>query len=146
MTKEITEKKVTLRREGEGVYVAETGDGRQLRFGHNTDGLNPVELLLAAMLGCSTIDVDMMTSRRTEPDHFEVTATGNKVNVNGAGIMEDIELSFDLRFPEGEAGDKARARVSVALKTAHEKTCTVSRTVQHATDVTFTDVNNYDNS
>lgn len=146
MTEEkIVPKTVTLTREAEGVYTVTNEAGAQITFGHNSEGFGAVELLLAAILGCSSTDADMMTSRRVEPTHFEVTANADKVSGGEDGaIMRDIRLSFDLKFPEGEDGDKARARVGTALKTAHEKTCTVSRTVEHGATVTLTDVNNYD--
>jgi uncharacterized OsmC-like protein len=127
---EISEKSVTLVREAEGVYVATNAQGDSLRFGYNVDGaLSSIELLLTAIAGCSSTDVDMMTSRRSEPTTFEVTSQAQKVTEDGASILRNIQVTFDLEFPEGEDGDKARARVSSALKSAHEKTCTVSRTV-----------------
>jgi len=46
-------------------------------------------------------------------------------------------VSFHVEFPEGEDGDKARARIEPALRSAHEKTCTVSRTVEAGTPVTL---------
>ncbi len=142
---EIAQRTVSLTRETEGVYIATNAAGAELRFGHNSGGFGSVELLLAAILGCSSTDADMMTSRRAEPDHFEVVATADKVSGGEDGnILRNIHLSFDLRFPEGEDGDKARARVGAALQTAHEKTCTVSRTVEHGASVTFEDVNHYD--
>lgn len=141
----IAQSTVSLRREAEGVYIATNVDGGELRFGHNSGGFGSVELLLVAILGCSSTDADMMTTRRVEPEHFEVTAVADKVSGGADGaLLRDIRLSFDLRFPEGDDGDKARARVGAALKTAHEKTCTVSRTVEHGAQVTFTDANNYD--
>ena len=142
---EIAKRTVNLRRESEGVYIATNAAGAELKFGHNSGGFGSVELLLAAILGCSSTDADVMTSRRVEPEHFEVTAVADKVSGGADGAMlRDIRLSFDLRFPEGDDGDKARARVGAALKTAHEQTCTVSRTVEHGAQVTFIDANNYD--
>jgi len=141
----VVQRTVTLTREAEGVFVADNGRGAQVRFGHNSDGFGSVELLLAAVLGCSSTDVDMVTSRRVEPDHFEVTAVADKASGGADGaILRDIRLSFDLKFPEGEDGDKARARVGAAIKMAHEKTCTVSRTIENGARVTLTDVNNYE--
>ncbi len=131
-------KSVTLVRESEGVYVATNAQGAQLRFGYNVEGaLSSVELLLAAIAGCSSTDVDMMTSRRSEPTRFVVTSEGDKVKEDGKAIMRNLRLTFDLEFPEGEAGDKARARVDTAIKSAHESTCTVSRTVEAGVPVEY---------
>ncbi|WP_062527079.1 OsmC family protein [Demequina rhizosphaerae] len=130
MTRTATPRTVTLTRESEGVYVATGQDGAQLRFGRGEGLLGPVELMLAAIAGCSSIDVDAMTTRRSEPDRFEVTASADKVTEDGANILEDIRVLFDLAFPDGEAGDAARKRIGAALRASHEKHCTVSRTVE----------------
>ena len=38
-------------------------------------------------------------------------------------------MSFDLTFPEGEAGDRARAALPRALQQTRDRLCTVGRTV-----------------
>ena len=50
--------------------------GASLEFGQGEGLLTPVELLLAAIAGCSAIDVDVATTRRSEPENFEVKASG----------------------------------------------------------------------
>lgn len=131
---------ITLTREAEGVYVARNPQGAELRFGYNVEGFSAVELLLTAIAGCSATDVDMMTSRRAEPEHFEVTVSGQRAAEGEPAYLSDIVAAFDLAFPEGEDGDKARARVDAALRAAHERTCTVSRTVSLGSPVEFTRV------
>jgi uncharacterized OsmC-like protein len=135
---EIAKRSVTLTRESEGVYVARNAAGAELRFGNNVeDGFGSIELLLAAIAGCSGTDLDMMTSRRAEPTVFEATVTADKVSGDGGNILRDIDVAFHVEFPEGDDGDKARARVEPALRSAHDKTCTVSRTVEHGATVTL---------
>ena len=133
---EISQRSITLVREAEGVYVASNGRGGEVRFGHNVEGgFGAVELLLVAIAGCAGTDVDMVTSRRAEPTKFEVTVTADKVGGSSPAILRNIVATFDVQFPEGEDGDKARARVEPALRAAHERTCTVSRTIEHAVPV-----------
>jgi len=128
---------VTLTRESEGVYVARSASGAEIRFGHQSGGFGSVELLLAAIAGCSGTDLDVMTSRRAEPTLFEAEVTAQKVTGDAGNSLRDIVVTFRVEFPEGEDGDKARARIEPALKAAHEKTCTVSRTVEAGTPVTL---------
>ena len=138
MTEEIIAQQVTLTREAEGVYLARNGRGAEYRFGYNVDdALSSVELLMAAIAGCSATDVDMMTSRRAEPTTFEVTVDAEKVGGSTPAFLRNIDVLFDTLFPAGEDGDKARARVGAALKAAEEKTCTVSRTVSEGSPVTL---------
>ena len=54
------------------------------------------------------------------------------------GISTDwiIAVTFALRFPDGEGGDKARAILPDAIRQSHERYCTVSRTVELGTPIT----------
>lgn len=126
---------VQLTRTGSTTYEATNARGVRLPLGA-PDGFSPVELLLAALAGCSAVDVDLMTSRRAEPESFEVTAQGTK-STEGGNHLEDVSVTFRLRFPAGDAGDQARARVDAAVRASHERDCTVSRTVELGTPVAF---------
>jgi uncharacterized OsmC-like protein len=104
--------------------------------GEGTD-FTPVDLLLAAIGGCTAVDVDILTSRRAEPDAFEVLVDAEKVRDNKKGNhLTDIVVTFRVRFPEGEQGDKARALLPDALQKSHDRLCTVSRTVELGTPIT----------
>jgi uncharacterized OsmC-like protein len=42
-----------------------------------------------------------------------------------------------VTFPEGEAGDAARAILPRIVQTSHDRTCTVSRTIEAGTPVSL---------
>jgi len=44
-------------------------------------------------------------------------------------------VTFRIRFPEGEQGDKARALLPDAVKKTHDRLCTVSRMVELGTPI-----------
>jgi uncharacterized OsmC-like protein len=44
---------------------------------------------------------------------------------------------FRVRFPDGAAGDEARAVLPAAVKRSHDRLCTVTRTVERATPVAY---------
>jgi putative redox protein len=44
-------------------------------------------------------------------------------------------MTFRVRFPDGEAGDRARALLPDAAKKSHDRLCTVSRTVELGTPI-----------
>ncbi len=100
------------------------------------DQFTPVELLLAAIAGCTGIDVDILTSRRGEPTRFEVTAEGDKVRDDQGNHMGPIDITFHVDFAEGTEGDAARGVLPDAIRKSHERLCTVSRTVMLPTEVT----------
>lgn len=133
------QRKVTLERLDEGVYLARNARGHELRFGSKaTDAFTPVELLLAAIAGCTAVDVDVVTGRRSPADEFGATIEARYVRDEQGNRLEDIQLHFQVSFPEGEAGDAAREILSRVLKQAHDRTCTVSRTIEIGTPITVT--------
>ncbi|MBT0771869.1 OsmC family protein [Kineosporia sp. J2-2] len=128
---------VSIERLEEGVYLATNKRGDTLRFGSKaTDAFSPVELLLAAIAGCSAVDVDVVTGRRSPAEHFSARVDATAVREGGENTLKDIVLTFDVRFPEGEAGDAARTLLPRAVKASHDHTCTVSRTIEAGTPVT----------
>lgn len=129
-------RKVTITRTAVGRYTAVNGRGGTLEFGTgDVNDFTPVELLLTAIGGCSAVDVDLLTTRRAEPESFEVQVDGEKVRDEGGNRMEGLSVTFRLKFPEGEGGDAARALVPEAVKRSHDRICTVSRTVELGTPV-----------
>lgn len=129
---------VSLRRIGERRYVATNVRGGELIVGQDGDDFTPVELLLTAIAGCSAIDIDLITSRRAEPEKFEMVTTATKIRDEQGNRLEDIEVSIRITFPDGEDGDAAREVLPDAVKKTHDRLCTVSRTVEIGTPIALT--------
>jgi putative redox protein len=131
-----TLRSVTLNRTGPKRYTATNSSGATIEFGNDSEnGFTPVELLLAAIGGCTAIDADVATGRHTEPLRFEVTVRGDKIADEEGNRMENLAVTFHVEFPEGEAGDRARTILPRAVALSHDKLCTVSRTVERGTPV-----------
>jgi putative redox protein len=130
-----TLRSVELIRTATARYTARNAAGVEIEFGHGEDLLSPVELLLAAIAGCSSIDVDTVTARSAEPIDFRVTATGHKVVEDGASRVDGLHLSFNVAFPDTDDGRKAAGMVERLAALSHDKYCTVSRTVERGTAV-----------
>ncbi|MFN0283294.1 MAG: OsmC family protein [Kineosporiaceae bacterium] len=132
-----THRWVTLRRLDEGVYLARNPRGAELRFGSKAgDAFSPVELLLAAVAGCSAVDVDVVTGRRSQAETFGARVDARVERDDGGNRLRDVTLTFSVTFPEGPDGDAARAILPRAVRAAHERTCTVSRSLEAGTPVT----------
>jgi putative redox protein len=97
---------------------------------------SPVELLLGAIGGCTAIDVDILTSRRSEPESFLVLVDAEKVRDASGNRLTGIEVTFKITFPGGERGDAARALLPDAVRQSRERLCTVGRTVELGTPIT----------
>ena len=135
---EDTHRHVTIERTASKNYTVtnERGGAIAVGAGGSAD-FTPVELLLTAIGACTAIDVDILTSRRAEPDAFVISVDAEKLrDERGRNYMADITVTFRIRFPEGDGGDKARALLPDAVKRSHEQLCTVSRTVELGTPVT----------
>lgn len=134
-----TERSVSIERVENSRYQATNVRGGKLSIGSGKDDdFTPVELLLAAIGACSAIDVDVVTSRRAEPDEFTIAVRGDKIRDDAGNRMENLSVAYTVRFPDGPEGDAAREALPRAAKMSHERLCTVSRTVEIATPVTIT--------
>jgi putative redox protein len=111
-------------------FKATNGRGGVLPIGSGDDpDFTPVELLLAAVAGCGAIDLTLITGKRSEPTAFGAHVEGHKVRDEHGSRLTGITVTFEVEFPEGEAGDAARAVVPRTLRQVEERLCTVGRTI-----------------
>jgi putative redox protein len=136
MTTDSAHRRIQLRRIKHSRYLASNDHGGQISIGtgQGTD-FTPVELLLVAIGGCTAVDVDLLTSRRAEPDRFEIAVDADKVRDTAGNHLADLLVTFRVTFPDGEAGDLARAVLPDAVRKSHDRLCTVSRTVELGTPI-----------
>jgi len=127
---------VTVRRVASGRFAVRNDRGGEIAFGTG-DGpdFTPTELLLAAIGGCTSIDVDILTSRRAEPESFEVSVEAEKIRDDAGNRLADIVVTFRLAFPGTAQGDEARAILPDAVRRSHDRICTVGRTVETGTPI-----------
>ncbi|MFF5294567.1 OsmC family protein [Paractinoplanes globisporus] len=132
-----TRRSVSLQRTSLGRYEVRNARGGTITIGGgDRDDFTPVELLLAALGGCTGADVDYITSKRAEPESFVVEVTGDKVrDETGGNRLVNLAIELHVTFPEGAAGDAAREMLPRAARMSHDRLCTVSRTVQLGTPV-----------
>lgn len=123
---------------GEGRYKAVNSRGGVVPVGSGGDpDFTPVELLLAALAGCTAIDVGLITGKRAQPDAFDVHVEGHKVRDVGGSHLVDLAVTVAIRFPEGEAGDAAREVLPRAIRQTGDRLCTVGRTLQLGTSIAY---------
>ncbi len=125
----------TLTRRRLGAYTATNARGGSIPVAGGDDEFTPVELLLAGIAACTAVDVDHLTSRRAEPDDFEIRVDAQKVADEQGNHLQDIVVTFRIRYPEGEGGDRARAVLPDIVSKSHDRLCTVSRTVMLGADI-----------
>jgi putative redox protein len=137
MASESTHRTLTVERVAAGQFAAVNSRGGRIVFGTGGDeSFTPTELLLIAIGGCTAIDVDILTSRRAEPESFEIVVDADKVRDEGGNHLANIEVTYRIKFPAGEAGDAARDVLPAAVRRSHDQLCTVGRTVEEPTPIT----------
>jgi putative redox protein len=131
MATDSTHRSLTVERVAPGRFEAVNSRGGRIAFGTGgNEEFTPTELLLIAIGGCTAIDVDILTSRRSEPESFEIAVDADKVRDENGNHLANIEVTYKITFPAGEDGDKARAVLPDAARRSHERLCTVGRTVE----------------
>ena len=136
MTTDSAHRSVRLERIENSRYTAINERGGTISVGTG-DGIDftPVELLLVSIGGCTAVDVDLLTSRRAEPDSFEIVVEAGKIRDRGGNRLTDLQVTFRITFPDGEQGDKARGLLPDAVRKSHDRLCTVTRTVELGTPI-----------
>ena len=131
-----TTRAVSLTRLSHGRYEAVNARGGTIAFSTDSEQtFTPVELFLASIAGCTAIDVDFITSKRSEPKRFDVVATGKKIRDTLGNRLADLLLDFQVEFPDDEAGKAAELVLARAVRQSHDRLCTVTRTVEVASPV-----------
>lgn len=132
------ERAVGLTKIGEHRFQAHNDRGGSVSIGHGDDpDFTPVELLLAALAGCSALDVDFITGKRAPFATFAARAQGEKVRDAGGNHLVGLTVTFDVTFPDGDAGDSARAVLEDAIRKSQDRLCTVGRTVTLSDPVAY---------
>lgn len=130
------DRQVELTRLSKARFVARNRRGGELEFGEGDDqAFSPVELLLAALGGCTAIDVDYITAKRAEASHFDVRVTAEKIRDDHGNRLTDIRITFDVGFPDSDGGAAAKEVLPSAVQRSHDRLCTVGRTVVVGTPV-----------
>ncbi|HKD90001.1 MAG TPA: OsmC family protein [Streptosporangiaceae bacterium] len=136
MATETTQRSITVERVEPGRFAAVNQRGGKVLFGTGgNEDFTPVELLLAALGGCTAIDIEILTSRRAEPESFEIEVDADKVRDQGGNHLTNVEITYRISFPPGADGDKARAILPDAVRQSNSRLCTVGRTVEMPTPI-----------
>jgi putative redox protein len=96
-------------------------------IGGNCKGMRPMQLLLAALGGCSAIDiVSILRKQKQEIDFFEIEVNGEREEIpkEGVSLFKTIEVHFILK------GNIDVIKAERAIKLSMEKYCSVAKTLE----------------
>lgn len=100
--------------------------------GGTNQGMRPMQLLLAAMGGCSTIDiVNILKKQRQDLKDIKITVTGEREKDAVPSLYTDVHAHFKLY------GDLDQEKVSKAVALGVEKYCSVAKTLEARAKITY---------
>jgi len=108
-----------------------TMDNSSASGGKDT-GYRPMEMLLVAIGGCSSIDViDILKKQREPLENLHVEINGEREPDKVPSLFEEIDLHFTL---EGDLND---GKVKRALDLSLEKYCSVAKMLEKTAHITY---------
>ena len=137
-TAKVDHRCVDLHKIGKHLFQATNGRGGAVSIG-TADGIDfsPVELLLAGLAACGALDLDFITGKRAPFTQFAARSEGDVVRDEHGNHVVNLQVTFDVTFPDGEGGDAARSVVPATLDRIRDRLCTVGRTVQLSAPVQY---------
>ncbi|MTI89608.1 MAG: OsmC family protein [Balneolaceae bacterium] len=96
-------------------------------------GMSPMQLLLAGIGGCSSIDVlSILSKQKQEVEKLDVEVKADKQKVeNSFSVFKTIHMHFIL---EGDLNPK---KVERALKLSITKYCSVSKALEKSSEISY---------
>lgn len=102
------------------------------KIGGSGKGMRPMQLLLAAAGGCSSIDVLLILSKQKQViTSYRVEVEGEKEKVEDHSEFKKIHLSFYL---EGQVDSQKAIH---AVQMSMEKYCSVSKTLAKTAEIKY---------
>ncbi len=100
-------------------------------IGGANKGMRPMEMVLAAMASCSSIDVVMILKKqRQNLEDIKVQVTGNRATNQVPAVFTDIHIHFQL------FGDIKEKKAIQAVTGSMEKYCSVSKMLEPTVKIT----------
>ncbi|HWY11472.1 MAG TPA: OsmC family protein [Bacteroidia bacterium] len=103
-----------------------------VNIGGHATGFRPMQLLLAAVGGCSAIDVILILKKQKQNiEEFDVEVEGEREKIEDYSLFRNITLHFKIK---GEVDpDKAERAVKLSI----EKYCSVSKTLEPTAKINY---------
>ncbi|HRE57623.1 MAG TPA: OsmC family protein [Candidatus Kapabacteria bacterium] len=120
---------VTVKRQNEPFhFIASNEEGQTLSMDgvhENAKGLRPMQLLLAALGGCSGIDiVSILEKQHYFPTDITITVNGTREREIIPSLFKEIFITFSIE------GDIPLDKVLRAVQLSLEKYCSVAKTLE----------------
>lgn len=128
--------KVTLKRQNNAIHFqGENSKGLTVdidgseRVGGKGKGVSPMEMVLMATAGCSSIDIHVILKKmRQEIEDLQVHVEGERVDAVPA-VFKTITMHYAFK------GDLKPEKVQKAVNMSLDKYCSVSKMLEHSVKI-----------
>lgn len=115
-----------INEQGKSVHIDASPD-----IGGTNQGMRPMQLLLAAMGGCSTIDIINILKKQKQPlRDIKITVTGEREKDAIPSLFVEVHTHFRLY------GSLDHEKVQRAVSLGVEKYCSVAKTLSYKAKIT----------
>jgi putative redox protein len=115
-----------INEQGKSVHIDASPD-----IGGTNQGMRPMQLLLAAMGGCSTIDIINILKKQKQPlRDIKITVTGEREKDAIPSLFVEVHAHFRLY------GNLDHEKVQRAVSLGVEKYCSVAKTLSYKAKIT----------
>jgi putative redox protein len=131
--------KIQLKRKNDAVLmeaINESGNTLLLdgsdKVGGVDGGFRPMQALLAAVGGCSAIDiVDILKKQRQPLDDLQIEVNADREDKQAPSVFTSIDLHFKFK------GDLDKSKVEKAVSLSIDKYCSVARMLEKTAKITY---------
>ena len=96
------------------------------------EGISPMELILAALAGCSGIDiVAILNKQKINPTDIKMDIKGDRIPDVIPSLFQKIKINVRLE------GDIPPEKVKRAVCLSFEKYCSVAKTLEYSTTIKY---------
>ncbi len=101
-------------------------------IGGTNKGMRPMQMLLAAMGGCSAIDIiNILKKQKQDLKDLKITVTGEREKDVIPSLFETVHAHYKF------FGNLDKEKVEKAIKLSVEKYCSVSKTLEKTANITY---------
>ena len=132
--------KITLSRQNDAVHFLAKNEQDTVmhidgspEIGGENKGFRPMQMLLAALGGCSSIDVvSILKKQRQVLEAFDIEIDGEREAGKEPSLFQDILVTFKLT---GASLDPEKVKKAVAL--SMDKYCSVAKTLEKTATIKY---------
>ncbi|MCS6984052.1 MAG: OsmC family protein [Leptospiraceae bacterium] len=119
-------------------FVAYNESGQEVHMdaspemGGRNRGMRPMEMILAALAGCSSVDVvHILQKQRQRIESYRVIVDAERETGKEANLFRNIHIHFELK------GDIEEEKLMRAISLSIEKYCSVAKILEKTSKISY---------